>query len=188
LYQDDNNKEFVFENDTIRINYSFAGENLPLTITLYNKLLQPIYIDLGRSPVVINNSQINESFYSDGQISFIAPLSYLTLSGKHLRDHFIDLNLKDQPNNETLATNLGINHSFNERTTPLYFRSILALTTNEDYTYPVFFDYSFWISDVLPTMARPSSVSSQKSNQFYIRKTTGFGKFVRGIILAYGES
>ena len=55
-------KEFILENDTVQIKYSFTGENFPLTITLYNKLSQPIYIDLERSTVVMNNMQIAARF------------------------------------------------------------------------------------------------------------------------------
>ena len=37
-------KEFINENDTVLIKYTFADENIPLIITIYNKLQQPIYI------------------------------------------------------------------------------------------------------------------------------------------------
>lgn len=84
-------KEFVNENDTVSIKYSFAGENFPLTITLYNKLRQPLYIDLQRSTVVINDAQVNGPFYRDDQISFVAPLSYATVKSNPLKNQFIEL-------------------------------------------------------------------------------------------------
>jgi hypothetical protein len=177
-------KEFVNENDTISIKYSFAGENFPLTITLYNKLRQPVYIDLQRSTVVINNVQVNSPFYRDNQISFIAPLSYATLNSNPLKDQFIELNPQDSLIDQH-RNNLGINYSFNEETTSLYFRVILALTTDENYSNPTFFDYSFWVSDVLQSVNGPKSVSYKPSNMFYIKKSTNFGKsvFWIGLIL-----
>jgi len=64
LYQNEK-KEFVIENDTALLKYTFAGENFPITISIFNKLLQPLYVDLGRSTVIINNFQINDPFYHD---------------------------------------------------------------------------------------------------------------------------
>lgn len=168
-------KEFIVENDTVQIKYSFAGENFPLTITLYNKLRQPVYIDLERSTVVMNNMQIAGPFYTENQISFVAPLSIATLYSNPLKDQLLDLSPKDTSIHEVTKNKIGIIYSFDEATTPIYFRIILALTVNDDYSYPTFFDYSFWVSDILQTDAGPKSMPDKPSNQFFIRKTTGFG-------------
>lgn len=184
-------KEFVNENDTVSIKYSFTGENFPLTITLYNKLRQPVYIDLQRSTVVINNVQVNGPFYRDDQISFVAPLSYATLKSNPLKNQFIELNPQDSLKSQH-KTNLGINYSFDEGTTPLYFRVILALTTDENYSNPTFFDYSFWVSDVLQSMSSPKSISYKPSNMYFIKKSTKFGSSISWIglmailLLSYG--
>jgi hypothetical protein len=168
-------KEFIVENDTVQIKYSFTGENFPLTITLYNKLRQPIYIDLERSTVVINNMQIAGPFYRENQISFVAPLSFATLYSNPLKDQPIELNPKDSAINKVTQINLGKIYSFDEATTPVYFRIILALTLNDDYSLPTFFDYSFWVSDILQTTTVPKSMPDKPSNQFYIGKPTSFG-------------
>ena len=168
-------KEFIVENDTVQIKYSFTGENFPLTITLYNKLRQPIYIDLERSTVVINNIQIAGPFYRENQISFVAPLSFATLYSNPLKDQLIELNPKDSSIHEVTQINIGKLYSFDEATTKVYFRIILALTVNDDYSYPTFFDYSFWVSDILQTTTGPKSMPDKPSNQFYIGKPTGFG-------------
>jgi hypothetical protein len=184
-------KEFVNENDTVSIKYSFTGENFPLTITLYNKLHQPLYIDLQRSTVVINNVQVNGPFYNENQISFIAPLSYATLKSNPLKNQLIELSPQDSLKNQH-RTNLGINYSFGEETTPLFFRVILALTTDENYSNPTFFDYSFWVSDVLQSMSSPKSISYKPSNMFYIMKSTKFGNSIYWIgltailLISYG--
>lgn len=182
--QQNEKKEFVIENDTALLKYSFAGENFPITISIFNKLHQPIYIDLGRSTVIINNFQLNGPSYSDGQSDFIAPLSYVTLTSNALIDQFINVNPQDSVKSVPVYTNEGKKYSFNEKTTPLYFRSILALTPNEDYSYPTFFDYSFWVSDILQTMNSPASLTYKPSNQFYIRKQTGVEKFFGWTVLS----
>lgn len=47
--------DFVQENDTVRISYRFWGENAPVTITIYNKSDEPIYVDWGRSALIIDD-------------------------------------------------------------------------------------------------------------------------------------
>ena len=47
--------DFVQENDTVRISYRFWGENAPVTITIYNKLDEPLYVDWGRSALIIDD-------------------------------------------------------------------------------------------------------------------------------------
>jgi hypothetical protein len=169
-------KEFIVENDSVQIKYTFTGENFPLTITLYNKLRQPIYIDLDRSTVVMNNIQLEGPFYRENQISFVAPFSYAILYSNTLRDQLLELSPKDTSIHEVTKNQLGLIYSFDEVTTPIYFRIILALTVNDDYSYPTFFDYSFWVSDILQTSAGPKSIPDKPSNQFYIAKTTATGK------------
>jgi hypothetical protein len=166
--------------------YSFAGENLQVSVNIYNKLLQPLYIDLTRSTVVLNNSQVSDPFYRDGQISFIAPLASVTLKSNPIKTTFINLHRQDSLKDETMKTNMGLNHIYNEGTTPVFFRTILAITPNENYSYPTFFDYSFWVSDVLQTLTTPRSFIYKPSNQFYIRKTTAFTKVAYGSVIVTG--
>ena len=42
-------QQFVIENDTAKIVYSFQGYNLPVTVQIYNKLDQPLYVDWNQS-------------------------------------------------------------------------------------------------------------------------------------------
>jgi hypothetical protein len=170
--QQNEKKEFINENDTVLITYTFSGENFPVTITVYNKLKQPLYIDLGRSPVIFNNRQSNAFLNQDEQISFIAPLSYVTLKSSPLKYDFIETDTIDKTGKVKISgsNSSGKTKSYSEQTTPVFLRIILAITTNEDYSYPTFFDYSFWVSDIIQTSARPSSMPDRTSNQFFIRK------------------
>jgi hypothetical protein len=45
-------KSFVWENDTVRLRYIFSGSNCPLTVQVYNKLAQPLYVDWKKSAIV----------------------------------------------------------------------------------------------------------------------------------------
>lgn len=51
--------DFVQENDTVCITYCFWGERAPVMITIYNKLDEPLYVDWGRSALVIEDVAIS---------------------------------------------------------------------------------------------------------------------------------
>ena len=57
------NKENSFENDTVRIAYSFWSENGSYSFSVYNKLNVPLYIDWKKSSLVKNNDKLN--YWSD---------------------------------------------------------------------------------------------------------------------------
>src|SRR5947209_4687068 len=52
-------KEFVTENDTLRLVYNFNGINAPINITVQNKLNVPISIDWQRSALIVNDTAIS---------------------------------------------------------------------------------------------------------------------------------
>lgn len=163
-------KEYIVENDTVTIKYSFAGINFPITLSIYNKLERPLYIDWGRSVVISNGIQISGSFDHDGQINFIAPKSGITVISNSLRNKFFDLDINDPriKVNMTGGGMKGVRYAFDEKSTPLFFRNVLALTTNEDFSGPTFYDYSFWVSDIIQSGSGPSSVTYRPLNQFVI--------------------
>jgi hypothetical protein len=53
--QKNDQKAFVFENDTLRITYDFSGGGGPLNITVFNKSNQPLSIDWNKSALVCNS-------------------------------------------------------------------------------------------------------------------------------------
>jgi hypothetical protein len=55
--------EFKLENDSVKIIYSFAGENVPIHVSIYNKLNEPVYADWERSAFVMNKKSTS---YADG--------------------------------------------------------------------------------------------------------------------------
>jgi len=174
------NKEFSVENDTVSIKYKFSGQNFQLSQTIFNKLHVPLYIDWQRTNIIINGNQLGDSIYND-QTGYIAPESKITIVSNPLLDQFINLKpLESIPN---AVVNKGANEdwimlSFNRKTSPLYFRNFLTLTAHDDFTNPMHIDNSFWFSEILQNTSSPSSETKKQSNQFYLRKTTGFGKFL----------
>lgn len=49
------NNDFVQDNDTVSVIYSFYGENAPIQITVHNKLNEPLYVDWSRSAIIIDD-------------------------------------------------------------------------------------------------------------------------------------
>ena len=74
---------------------------------------------------------------------------------------------------------------FTEENTPLHFRSILAQTTHDDFSSPTFFDSPFYVAGIFQDESGPASKTYIPLNQFYLRKTTEFAKFMgwTGIIV-----
>lgn len=171
------NKEFIIENDTVIIKYMFNGQNMPVRVNIFNKLFQPIYIDLDRSTAVIGNEQLTGPFFKDGQYGFIAPQSSLTLASNPLRYTFFSTDGISSNTVEKTKSAYGTNYSFNQISSPLHFRCILAIASNEYYDQPTFFDNSFWISDIFEPRSLQASPDHQKANQFYLKKKTAFGGF-----------
>jgi hypothetical protein len=52
-------REFVMENDSIRLKYNFNGQDAPINVEVLNKMDKPIYIDWGRSALIINDKAIS---------------------------------------------------------------------------------------------------------------------------------
>jgi len=172
------NKEFNVENDTVSIKYKFSGQNFQLSQTIFNKLQVPLYIDWQRTNIIVNGNQISDSIYED-QAGYIAPLSKITIVSNPLMEQFI--NLKPLESIPQAVVNKGENNNwvmltFDKGTTPLFFRNYLTLTTHDDFSYPMNIDNSFWFSNILQNMTSPSSETKSRSDQFYLQRTTGFGK------------
>jgi hypothetical protein len=90
---------YFFENDTLRIEYAFNGQNIPIHLTIQNKLREPIMINWAESAAVVNgstqpyftnSSQINATIhgtsnYYDQDISnFSGNLSGIISSQPHI--------------------------------------------------------------------------------------------------------
>lgn len=56
-------RDFVQETDSVRISYSFNGENAPISISIYNKLNEPLFVDWTRSALIIDEAAT--SYYDE---------------------------------------------------------------------------------------------------------------------------
>lgn len=59
--------QLVFENDTVRITYDFGGKNAPVSVNIYNKTSQPLYVNWKKSALIRNEHSIS---YFDRNIYF----------------------------------------------------------------------------------------------------------------------
>ena len=57
-------RDFIQETDSVRITYSFNGEDAPVTIRIDNKLNEPLFVDWTRSALIIDDVATP---YADGQ-------------------------------------------------------------------------------------------------------------------------
>lgn len=49
---DPNDQHFIWENDTMMVQYSFSGKDCPLNIKIQNKLDEPLFVDWKKSAVI----------------------------------------------------------------------------------------------------------------------------------------
>jgi hypothetical protein len=52
-------KDFTWENDTLRLTYNFHGEKGLMTLTIYNKTTQPLFINWKRSALIRDGHSIS---------------------------------------------------------------------------------------------------------------------------------
>lgn len=64
---DERTGDYKFENDSVRITYSFYGENAPVNVNVYNKLNQPLYVDWQKSAIIIGDKAIS---YAANKVTF----------------------------------------------------------------------------------------------------------------------
>jgi hypothetical protein len=53
------NKDLVWENDTVRLSYSFHGKNGPMKLSIYNKTGKPLFIDWKRSALIRDRQSVS---------------------------------------------------------------------------------------------------------------------------------
>lgn len=91
---------YVFENDTVRITYSFWNEKGLMSFSIYNKQDKPLYIDWRKSSYIDNSVKLN--YWEDEEKSKVVNSSkdyYYTGSSKGL--HFTEGNFNGVSNIST---------------------------------------------------------------------------------------
>ena len=78
-----NNKgDLTWENDTLRVEYGYAGEGGPVWLSIHNKTDKPLYINWKKS-AFIKGAYANSLFNSNTQFSasFVGSRGYINTSG-----------------------------------------------------------------------------------------------------------
>ena len=89
--------QLVIENDTLSIAYTFYGENAPITISIFNKINRPLFVDWSNSAIIIDDIVTT---YKD-------PDGYETTSGEYnVGGSFSDWKNNDSTiNSDTISKN-----------------------------------------------------------------------------------
>lgn len=197
--QRNSTNDFVQENDTVCVIYSFFGENAPIQITIHNKLEEPLYVDWGRSAIVIDDVatsyqpdavsvqrdlNMSEAGLAKG-VSFIPPKSRIVNTPLVLENFPFDKIPKKAYDKVALAkaNSKMVNvHSitFTEEDTPLWFRSFLTVHTGSREGVPqkeMFLERSFYISQLIKGGSMgPSNLAAANNkdgNFFYTHTKKG---------------
>ena len=153
----DSEKNIVFENDTVLVEYDMWGPGGYMNFRVYNKLEQPIYINWFKSSYV--KEDVKYSYVGNYRdLSFVPPRSYVenpvsyillqsqgaTLyartnkSGKKVKIENVDLRNDKESQVEMLDKSYAktgkvkaYSKSYDKNTTPLYFRNFITLSTCE---------------------------------------------------------
>jgi len=73
------NGNFEYENDSVKISYSFYGQDAPVTVNVYNKLDNPIYVDWEKSALIIGDKAVS---YTPDNVSINGSINAETNSYK----------------------------------------------------------------------------------------------------------
>lgn len=173
---------YTFENDTVKIVYTFWANRGNLSYTVFNKLDVPLYIDWKKSSYVKNSQKLdywidasttmsvksrnslnwgsiygssynNSTTVKPEQIVFIAPKSLIT------KDQFI-LWSGSKPNISKNPMSIGgkkIKYiEYVQNNSPLIFRNFITISTSDKFEKETYVDNGFFVS----------KISEMKENDF----------------------
>jgi hypothetical protein len=177
-------REFIQENDTFRLAYSFSGQNCPLDIWIYNKQNIPLYIDWQKSSAIVNGNRISLWDNSSEQITLIPPQSYVHVSPLYMITEFVPLLPEDKAGKVSFANGSGYNrairYAYQQDNSPLSFRCFLVYSTQKDFSSENYSDNNFWLSDIIPTNTQ---IPVYKTGYAYLKKSSAFSTVAGAAVL-----
>lgn len=187
-------KEYILENDTLKITYSFIGRNCPVSVSISNKLAQPLYIDWSKSWIATDSlvsfywidtihrpnteiALIKEIDQTASPVSQIGAKQSIQETFRTIRKKFFPLFPSDNTRSINVPLPYGssdeILHVYNEEISPMLFRSVLVLSTDSSFTRSKKYSADFWVSDIFESSER--DVQNITANQFHLKDKTGVG-------------
>jgi hypothetical protein len=172
-------RELVFENDTLRIEYDFYSENGVLRFRVLNKLAQPLYVRWDKSSYIVGQQFENyweNRSVSAGDISYGGDRSdelYLVTAHDQsssfippqtglARDEFIVKpgraflpgqlrggQLELETDGAAKSRRKVLHYRFDAAGSPVYFRHYLTFSTDADGRQLFYVDHAFWASDII---------------------------------------
>ncbi len=170
------NQEDYFENDTIKVIYSFWSEHGTFSFSIYNKLNVPIYIDWKKSSFIKNNDKLNywndetltKTVSKGGSRSTVSYSGYSLLTSiggisnstsvKPEQITFIapkstiyKIQFKLHPEEDKRFRVDSI--EYNESNTPVFFRNFMTLSTSDKFEKEFYIDNGFYVSKISEMLA-----------------------------------
>lgn len=203
--------DFIQQNDTASVVYSFSGEDAPVIITIYNKLDEPLYVDWGRSAIIIDEQATSYAgevlHYDDDDMRFtseevemIPPYSMIRRQPLTLANFSFNKIPNKEYRKRSYLDKDGerVQLKYKDYTlddTPLYFRSYVTLFTGGkkgELPQGLVFERSFFISQLIKAGDLPpkkyAPMIQNSGDTFYVRYVTGrtFGYAVASIAVVVG--
>lgn len=123
---------FTLEDDTLRLSYSFP--NGLLTLNIFNKSEDPLYVDWSRSAKIADG--VSASYdVTESPVSFIPPGAGMTRPLFSIAD------------NSPVENNPLDVQRYTRESSPVKFRSFLMLSFDQDFYEPFTMDHTFWLAE-----------------------------------------
>lgn len=168
----------VYQDSIIKLSYDFYSPSGVMSFQIVNNFEEPIYIDWKNSIYIRNNKEripywadeselaanlnagsIHGNIIKRERISFLPPNTELYMARFILASEFFDMNNSEvsMENKTWRESNKKIkvyHSSYNEENTPLDFRNFITISLTEDFADPIYYDFRFWISDLIQANAK----------------------------------
>lgn len=183
--------QFVYDDDTLSITYSFEGHGGAINIEVFNRLDKPLIIDWKESSLILNGQSIpywmdealmnaeHVGYYISGRISkptsesFIPPNSAVVTRLVQVNPRSLDFDDSRQFEKVKYGDGVAKRYQFLREDSPIDFRSYLSFKTSTE-SNSFFYDHTFWVSQVTQSLTPPSS-DQIPDGGFYTSQSTGAG-------------
>lgn len=178
---DSGQESLTYVNDTLEIAYNFNGNDCPVNITIFNKSEEPIYVDWKKSVAIIDEEKVDyyvpASFFAgdiepfgdfdgeiitDDRISFIPPHTCYSSTRAYMCRYYEDL---PQPKIIEAPWSHGRTdvklYQFEPDISPLKFKSLVTLSSNESFEQEVRFTSEFYIAEIIESHYSSIEITSE---------------------------